>query len=154
MILSRQELSEQCERLRLLNKKIVFTNGCFDILHAGHISYLQAASKLGDVLVVGLNTDSSVKKLKGNSRPINSETDRAMILDALRCVDFVTLFDEETPLQLIQNVLPNILVKGGDYTEDTVVGANIVKSYGGKITLLPFIQGRSTTEIIKKILEL
>ena len=131
------------------DKKLVFTNGCFDILHIGHISYLQDAKNLGDILVVGLNTDRSVKALKGDSRPINSENERAAMLAALECVDFVVLFDEDTPLDLIKSLRPDILVKGADYAGKDVVGA----AYAKKLKLIKFIEGKSTTNIINKIKE-
>ena len=132
-------------------QRVVFTNGCFDILHAGHVKYLREAAKLGEVLVVGLNSDSSVKRLKGESRPINSQNDRAEILCALGFVDYVVIFEEDTPLNLIQVIQPDVLVKGGDYTPDKVVGADFVKSRGGELFLIPFVEGKSTTNIIRKI---
>ena len=134
-------------------QRVVFTNGCFDILHAGHVKYLREAAKLGEVLVVGLNSDSSVKRLKGESRPINSQNDRAEILCALGFVDYVVIFEEDTPLNLIQVIQPDVLVKGGDYTPDKVVGADFVKSRGGELFLIPFVEGKSTTNIIRKIEE-
>lgn len=133
-------------------KKVVFTNGCFDLLHVGHIRYLQEAKSLGDILVVGLNSDASVKRLKGEQRPIQTELDRAEILLSLRSVDFVSIFDEDTPLELIKMISPDILVKGGDWTIDKIVGSQHVLSCGGEVKSLQFVPGRSTTEIIKKIL--
>ncbi len=133
------------------NYKKVFTNGCFDILHRGHIEYLIRASQLGDILIIGLNTDNSVKRLKGESRPINDQESRALILASFNFVNFVILFEEDTPLNLIKIVKPNILVKGGDYTPENIVGYDFVKSYGGKVTTLPYIEGYSTTNIIKKL---
>lgn len=132
-------------------KKIVFTNGCFDILHIGHIRYLQKAAKLGDVLVVGLNSDASVKRLKGEERPINSELDRAEQLCALEFVDYVVIFEEDTPLELIKKIQPDVLVKGGDYSNEYVVGTNEVEARGGKLVLIPFVEGKSTTNIIERI---
>jgi rfaE bifunctional protein nucleotidyltransferase chain/domain len=132
-------------------KKIVFTNGCFDILHKGHVTYLQEARRLGDLLVVGLNSDASVKRLKGSERPINNELDRAYVLSSLRCVDFVEIFTEDTPLNLIKNIMPNILVKGGDWQIDQIVGAKEVLESGGEVLSLQFVDGYSTTSIIKKI---
>ena len=126
------------------NKKIVFTNGCFDILHRGHVSYLNHARSLGDALFVGLNSDSSVRKLKGPTRPINSELDR-------KCIDCVDIFSEETPLELIKLIRPLILVKGGDWTPDKIVGSQEVLSWGGKVLSLPFVDGFSTTGIVEKI---
>lgn len=135
------------------NKKIVFTNGCFDLLHVGHVRYLQEAKNLGDFLVLGLNSDSSVRKLKGPERPVQTQDDRAEILAALNCVDFVVIFDEETPLKLIENVKPDILVKGGDWAVDKIVGSKFVLSGGGEVKSLPFHQGRSTSSIIQKVLK-
>lgn len=128
-------------------KKIVFTNGCFDILHRGHVEYLQKAKELGDLLVLGLNSDSSVKRLKGESRPINNEKDRAIILSALECVDYIIIFYEDTPLELIKNLKPDILVKGGDYKIENVVG----REYAKETVLIDFVDGYSTTKIIKNI---
>lgn len=132
-------------------EKIVFTNGCFDILHVGHIQYLEQAADLGDVLVVGLNSDRSVRALKGTNRPINGEADRAKMLASLGCVDYVVIFDEDTPYALIKGVQPDILVKGGDYRVDEVVGRDIVEAKGGEVKILPFVEGKSTTGIIEKI---
>lgn len=133
------------------DKKIVFTNGCFDILHIGHIRYLQEAAKLGDILIIGLNSDASVKRLKGLDRPINSEQDRAELLCALEFVDYVVIFDEDTPLELISVVEPDVLVKGGDYYPEDVVGRDIIEKRGGELVLIPFVEGKSTTNIIEKI---
>ena len=132
-------------------RKVVFTNGCFDILHRGHATYLAQARELGDLLVVGLNTDASVQRLKGPSRPINNQYDRAFLLASLACVDFVILFDEDTPEQLIHTVWPDVLVKGGDYTIDTIVGADFVLQNGGTVTTIPFVDGYSTTSTLNKI---
>lgn len=153
MILSRSKLAALCNQLRQQSQRIVFTNGCFDILHAGHVTYLQKARELGDVLVVGVNSDDSVRRLKGASRPVNNEDDRALVIDALRCVDYVCLFPEDTPLELITALLPNVLVKGGDYTPETIVGADVVRSHGGKVEVIPLVDGKSTTNIIRKIHE-
>lgn len=130
---------------------VVFTNGCFDILHAGHVKYLREAASLGEVLVVGLNSDASVKRLKGPTRPINTQSDRAEILCALGFVDYVVIFEEDTPLELIKIIQPDVLVKGGDYKPENVVGADFVKSRGGELFLIPFVEGKSTTNIIRKI---
>lgn len=132
-------------------RKVVFTNGCFDILHRGHATYLAQARELGDLLVVGLNTDASVQRLKGPSRPVNCEHDRAFLLAALSCVDFVILFDEDTPAELIRQVRPDVLVKGGDYTLDNIVGADFVLQNGGAVTTIPFVDGYSTTLTLQKI---
>ena len=133
------------------NKKIVFTNGCFDILHVGHIRYLSEAKSLGDILVVGINSDESVKNLKGPSRPINSLSDRYLLLSELVCVYYVVSFNEQTPLKLIKMIMPDILVKGGDYTLDNVVGSKEVIDTGGKVELLKFHDGYSSTNYIDKI---
>ena len=130
---------------------IVFTNGCFDILHAGHIHYLKEAKKLGDRLLIGLNTDSSVQTIKGKTRPVNSEISRSTVLKNLSFIDGVTLFEEETPKELIEDILPHILVKGGDYSVDEVVGADIMKRIGGSVVIIPFLEGFSTSAIITRI---
>lgn len=132
-------------------KRIVFTNGCFDLLHVGHIRYLQEARALGEKLVVALNTDASVQKLKGPTRPVQQELDRAEIMAALECVDYVTLFGDETPLKLIEMLSPDVLVKGGDWTPDKIVGSTFVLSHGGQVKSLAFQPGRSTSSIIEKI---
>lgn len=129
--------------------KLVFTNGCFDILHAGHVLYLEQAKALGDILIVGLNSDASVKRLKGESRPVNSQQNRSIVLAALAAVDYVIVFDEETPYELIKAIQPDVLVKGGDWSEDSIVGADIVKAKGGEVISLPFWEGLSTTNILK-----
>ena len=134
-------------------KKIVFTNGCFDILHAGHVRYLTEAKKFGDILIVGLNSDASVKKLKGNSRPINSEQDRAEVLLGLKAVDEVVIFSEQTAENLISKIQPDIYVKGGDYNLENLPEAKIVQSYGGEVKFINLVEGRSTSNIIKKISE-
>lgn len=134
-------------------KKVVFTNGCFDILHKGHISYLNHARSLGDFLFVGINSDQSVQKLKGPTRPINKELDRKFVLENLKAVDFVEIFDQDTPLELIQLVKPHFLVKGGDWSIDKIVGSKEVLAWGGQVLSLPFIDGFSTTNIVNKILE-
>lgn len=146
-IKSFEELKIQVERLKKLGKKIVFTNGCFDILHRGHVSYLDIAKSYGDVLILGLNSDASVRKLKGKSRPINSEEDRAFVLSALESVDFVTVFSDETPYELIKMVEPDVLVKGGDYEGKEVVGSDIAR----EVKLVQFVDGKSTTKTIAKI---
>ena len=137
--------------LDLHRQKIVFTNGCFDVLHFGHVHYLLEAKKLGDVLVVGLNSDDSVRRLKGPSRPINGEKERAFVLAALSFVDYVVLFDEDTPENLIKTVRPDVLVKGGDYALDQIVGADFVRQNGGTVTTIPFVEGYSSTQIIEQL---
>lgn len=131
-------------------KKIVFTNGVFDLLHVGHIRYLQEAKSLGDILVVGVNSDASVKRLKGPTRPVQNQNDRAEILAALVAVDFTIIFDEDTPAKLIEKVCPDILVKGGDYTIPQIVGSDFVLGRGGKVFSLQFVEGKSTSKIIEK----
>lgn len=132
-------------------KKVVFTNGCFDILHRGHISYLNEAKSLGDILVIGLNSDKSVKRLKGENRPINNELDRTFMLENLKSVDYVFVFEEDTPYELIKKIQPNILVKGGDWKPEQIVGHDIVSSLGGKTLSLNFEDGYSTTKLIQKV---
>ncbi|MFK8138300.1 MAG: D-glycero-beta-D-manno-heptose 1-phosphate adenylyltransferase [Bdellovibrionales bacterium] len=135
------------------NNTIVFTNGCFDILHVGHVKYLQEAKAQGSILVLGLNSDASVKRLKGPSRPVQNEQDRSYILAALECVDVVCVFEEETPLDLIKTILPDVLVKGGDWSKDQIVGSDFVLARGGDVRSLQFVNGRSTTNIVEKIAE-
>lgn len=134
-------------------KKIVFTNGVFDILHRGHVDYLSKAAELGDILVVGVNTDASVRRLKGEHRPIQPEEDRALILASLKCVDAVIYFDEDTPLDLITFLLPDILTKGADYTVETIVGSDVVIRNGGKVLTIDLVEGRSTSNAIETILK-
>ena len=148
---SQKKLIEALSVLRNRGKKIVFTNGCFDILHAGHVDYLSKARRLGDILIVGLNSDSSVKKIKGKSRPVNKESDRAKVLSSLYFVDYITLFNETTPENLIKKVKPDILVKGGDWKVEDIVGGSFVRSCGGKIKSIPFLKGYSTTSVIERI---
>ena len=131
--------------------KLVFTNGCFDILHPGHIDLFLKAQELGDELMVGLNTDASIKRIKGESRPLNNQKDRAIMLAALEMVDWIVYFDEDTPLKLIAEVKPKILVKGGDYTPETVVGREIVEVNGGEVKIIPLLEGYSTSSLIEKI---
>ena len=150
-ILPCRELVDRLQAQRRGGQKIVFTNGCFDLLHVGHITYLQQAAALGDVLVIGLNSDSSVRELKGPTRPVIGQQDRAAMLSALMCVGFVVLFEEQTPLRLIEQIRPDILVKGGDYTADQVIGRECVESQGGQIVILPLVDGVSTTKIIKSV---
>ena len=151
MLVERQDIAKFCEILRKGGQKVVFTNGCFDILHAGHVTYLEAAKAQGDVLVLGLNTDASVRRLKGPERPINNELDRAKVVGALKSVDYVVLFGEQPAEAVIAEVKPDIYVKGGDYTLDTLPEAKIVQSYGGKVAFIDMVEGRSTTNIINKI---
>ncbi len=147
----RKKLQQWRGALRVTGKKLVFTNGVFDILHKGHVTYLAEARNLGAALLVGVNADGSVKRLKGDSRPVQTEEDRAAILASLRFCDAVAIFDEDTPLELISLTVPDILVKGGDYTLDTIVGRDVVESHGGSVLTIPLVEGRSTTNIIGKI---
>ncbi|MCR5757032.1 MAG: D-glycero-beta-D-manno-heptose 1-phosphate adenylyltransferase [Selenomonas sp.] len=151
MLIERKDIAKFCEILRKGGQKIVFTNGCFDILHAGHVTYLEAARAQGDVLVLGLNTDESVRRLKGPERPINNEQDRAKVVGALQAVDYVVLFGEQTAEAVIAEVKPDVYVKGGDYTLETLPEAKIVQSYGGRVAFIDMVEGRSTTNIINKI---
>lgn len=153
-IMDKAGLSRFCHSQKVKGRRIVFTNGCFDILHHGHIDLLAKAADEGEILIVGLNTDSSVKKLKGIARPINHETDRALLLASLLCVDAVCLFEEDTPLELIKLLQPDVLVKGGDYTKDKIVGAIEVESKGGKVVIVPFVKGYSTTGTLEQIKQL
>ncbi len=138
-------------RPMLQNKKTVFTNGCFDVLHYGHVACLAKARQLGDLLIVGLNSDSSVRRLKGPSRPVNGQMARAIVLAALEMVDYVVLFDEDTPSRLITDVKPNVLAKGGDYTPENIAGADFVKSNGGEVVIIPLEAGFSSTHVINKL---
>ena len=152
-ILNKESLKRELAIWRFKNKKIVFTNGCFDILHLGHIDYLSKAKDFGDVLVIGLNTDNSVSRIKDEHRPVTDENARAMILASLHFVDALILFDEDTPYNLIKQVQPDILVKGSDYKTGDIVGADIVKAKGGEIITIEFLDGYSTTSIINKLKE-
>jgi len=139
------------KRLKRKSKKIVFTNGCFDILHAGHASYLSKARSLGDALIVGLNSDSSVKKIKGASRPVVPQRNRAILLSAMEAVSLIVIFNELTPLELIKKIRPDVLVKGGDWQKEDIVGSDFVESYGGKVRSLAYLKGLSTRGLIDKI---
>jgi len=150
-VVSREKLKDLLDRLKGQGRRIVFTNGCFDILHAGHVQYLAEARKCGDLLVVGLNSDRSVRSIKGDARPVVSEEDRASVLASLRMVDYVTIFHEDTPLELIEYLRPHVIVKGGDWTEDSVVGRETVMKDGGIVKIIPLMEGRSTTNLIEKI---
>lgn len=147
-------LTQKIQQLKKEGRKIVFTNGVFDIIHRGHVSYLNEAKSLGDYLIVGLNADASVKRLKGDSRPVNKEEDRKFVMENLKAVDEVIIFTEDTPFNLISKIIPDILVKGGDWKEDQIVGSDIVKQNGGKVFSLKFIDNYSTTGIIEKIIKL
>jgi rfaE bifunctional protein nucleotidyltransferase chain/domain len=150
-ILGRKILKEKLDALRREGKKIAFTNGCFDILHVGHVRYLREAKKTANVLVLALNSDASVQSIKGEKRPLVPEEERAEILAALEFIDFVTIFGEITPLELINYLKPDILIKGGDWPEDKVVGRDDVKKWGGRVIIIPEVEGKSTTNIVEKI---
>jgi D-beta-D-heptose 7-phosphate kinase/D-beta-D-heptose 1-phosphate adenosyltransferase len=152
-IKERKELSRIIKDLKAKGKRIVFTNGCFDLLHIGHVRYLEKARALGDVLVVGVNSDSSVRKLKGPKRPILPEEERAGILSGLGCVDYITIFREIDPLKLITSLRPDLLAKGGDWTKEQTVGKEVVERSGGEVVIIPFIKGASTSNLIETILE-
>ena len=151
-VLTIEALTDKRERLRRAGKRVVFTNGCFDLLHPGHVRYLTEARALGDALVVGLNSDRSVRLLKGAGRPILKESERAEVLAALEAVDYVVVFDEDTPQELIALLLPDVLAKGGDWPLDQIVGREEVEAAGGKVVSLPYVEGSSTSDIIQKIL--
>lgn len=150
-ILTREAMREERTRLREQGRSLVFTNGAFDLLHAGHVTYLEYARSLGDALVVGLNSDASVRRLKGPQRPINSQDDRARCLAALECVDYVVIFDEDEPAALIAELVPDVLVKGADWAH-YVSGREIVERAGGRVVLAPLVPGRSTSELIRRVL--
>ena len=152
-ILKREDLKKELEALRRQGKKIAFTNGCFDILHVGHVRYLREAKKTADVLVLALNSDVSVRTIKGEKRPLVPQDERADVVAALESIDYVTLFDEPTPLELIEYLRPNVLIKGGDWAEENIVGRDSVKSWGGKVVVIPETEGASTTNIIDKVLK-
>jgi D-beta-D-heptose 7-phosphate kinase/D-beta-D-heptose 1-phosphate adenosyltransferase len=153
-ILERTALKDKLEELRQKGKKIAFTNGCFDILHVGHVRYLREAKKTADVLILALNSDSSVRSIKGEERPLIPEKERAEILAALEFIDFVTIFQELTPLELINYLKPDILIKGGDWPEEKVVGREEIKKWGGRVAIIPEVEGKSTTNIVEKIKKL
>lgn len=153
IVYDRNKLLELRKNLKEENKKVVFTNGCFDILHAGHVDYLSKAKECGDVLIVALNTDDSVKRIKGNKRPIVPLSQRAFVIDNLKAVDFVTSFDEDTPREIIDELIPDILVKGADWNEENIVGGDTVKANGGSVERIEFVNNQSTSNIIKIIVE-
>jgi len=150
-IVSLPDVAKFVSTLKADEQKIVFTNGCFDVLHYGHVCYLSKAKDLGDKLIVGLNSDASVRRLKGETRPINGQKERATLLAAFSFIDAIVVFDEDTPENLIKKVKPDFLVKGGDYTFETIVGAEFVSSYGGKVITIPFVENFSSTSIIKRL---
>ena len=151
MLISRKLASEIVENQKANGKKIVFTNGCFDILHVGHLTYMNEAKAQGDILIVGVNSDESVRRLKGLSRPINTEKDRAELLSGLKAVDFTVIFDEDTPMELIDELKPSIHVKGGDYKKEDLPETVVVEKHGGEVRILKFVEGKSTTNIINKV---
>lgn len=153
-LISLKRLLTELKKERKKGRSVVFTNGCFDIVHAGHVRYLKKARSLGDILVVGLNSDSSVRHIKGEKRPIVPQRERAEVISALSCVDYVVLFNDATPLKLIKAILPDVLAKGADWAAKDIVGGDIVKANGGRIARVTLVKGRSTTNIIKKILDL
>jgi rfaE bifunctional protein nucleotidyltransferase chain/domain len=153
-IMSTDALIKERQNLRAEGKRLVFTNGCFDLLHPGHVSYLRHARSLGDALIVALNSDRSVRNIKGPGRPILNQQERAEVIAALEAVDYVTIFDDETPRELIAAVLPDVLVKGGDWALDEIVGREEVEGAGGRVLSLPYIEGSSTTDIIERIKKL
>jgi rfaE bifunctional protein nucleotidyltransferase chain/domain len=153
MIVSLDELKKIREYYKKKSKKVVFTNGCFDLIHSGHVDYLIKAKNLGDYLIVGLNTDDSVRRIKGEKRPILNQNERAFILSSLKPVDFVCLFDEDTPAKIIAELIPDILIKGSDWSIDKIVGKDIVEENGGKVVTIDFVNNQSTSKIINTILE-
>ena len=153
LLFKRAKIIARVKKLQKQGKRVVFTNGCYDILHAGHIRFLTAARKLGEVLVVALNSDKSVHEIKGPLRPLVPQAERAEMLAALECVDFVTIFNESEPYKIIKALLPNVLVKGGDWAPDKIIGADVVKASGGKVKTIRYVKGKSTTNVIKKVLE-
>lgn len=150
-IVSRDELAALCSELRAAGRTIVFTNGCFDIIHHGHVDYLARARELADILVVGVNTDASMRRLKGPTRPVVAEIDRAAVVAALGVVDYVCLFSEDTPYELIASIVPHVLVKGAGYSRDTIVGADVVEEAGGRVVAMEALEGHSTRGIIARI---
>jgi rfaE bifunctional protein nucleotidyltransferase chain/domain len=153
MIVSLDELKKIREIYKKKSQKVVFTNGCFDLIHAGHVDYLTKAKNLGDVLVVGLNTDNSIRRIKGEKRPILKQDERAFILSSLKPVDYVCFFDEDTPAEIIKELIPDILIKGSDWSIDKIVGREIVEENGGKVITIDFVNNQSTSNIINTILE-
>ncbi len=152
-IKEKKDLTKIIKNLKAKEKRIIFTNGCFDLLHVGHVRYLEEAKALGEVLVIGVNSDASVREIKGPERPILPVEERVEILSSLECVDYVTVFDEADPLLLITSLLPNVLVKGGDWTKEQIVGGEMVEKSGGEVVIIPFVQGVSTSNLIETILK-
>jgi D-glycero-beta-D-manno-heptose 1-phosphate adenylyltransferase len=152
-VLGIDELVEIRKQLKLQNKKVVFTNGCFDILHAGHVDYLNKSKALGDVLILGLNSDSSIRNIKGEKRPVVPQSERAFIISNLKAVDYVTIFNEDDPYEIIKKLVPDILVKGADWRIENIIGRDVVENAGGKVETIEFVNMQSTTNIIKTVLE-
>jgi D-beta-D-heptose 7-phosphate kinase/D-beta-D-heptose 1-phosphate adenosyltransferase len=153
VIFDRKKLMIAVKKLKKHGKKIVFTNGCYDLLHGGHVRFLTAAKKMGDVLVLALNSDASVKRIKGPKRPVTDQDERAEVMSALESVDIVTIFDENDPYNIIKDIVPDVLVKGGDWALDKIIGADIVEAAGGKVRNVPYVKGKSTTNIIAKVMK-
>ncbi|MGD0566617.1 MAG: D-glycero-beta-D-manno-heptose 1-phosphate adenylyltransferase [Candidatus Goldiibacteriota bacterium] len=150
---NRKNLVAAVKKLKRSGKKVVFTNGCYDLLHVGHVRFLKTAKKMGDVLLLALNSDSSVKRIKGPKRPVTGQNERAELMAALDCVDMVTFFEEDDPYAIIKDVIPDVLVKGGDWAIDRIIGADVVKAAGGKVRNIKYIKGKSTTNVIAKVLK-
>ena len=153
VIFDRKKLIIAVKKLKKQGKKIVFTNGCYDLLHGGHVRFLAAAKKMGDVLVLALNSDASVRRIKGPKRPVTNQDERAEVMSALESVDIVTIFDENDPYNIIKDIVPDVLVKGGDWALDKIIGADIVQAAGGKVRNVPYVKGKSTTNIIAKVMK-
>ncbi len=151
-IKSLDEIKSIRKKLKAENKKVVFTNGCFDLIHSGHVDYLLKAKAMGDILIVGLNSDESIKRIKGNKRPILKEDERAFIISNLKPVDYITIFEEDTPAKLIEEIIPDILVKGADWSVENIVGREVVEANGGEVKTIDFVNDQSTSKIIKSIL--
>lgn len=153
VIFDRKKLIATVKKLKANGNKIVFTNGCYDLLHGGHVRFLIAAKKMGDILILALNSDASVRKIKGPKRPVTAQTERAEVMSALECVDIVTVFEENDPYNIIKDIVPDVLVKGGDWPLNKIIGADIVIAAGGKVKNVPYVKGKSTTNIIAKVLK-
>ena len=151
IVIKRENIKKELKEDREENKRIVFTNGCFDLMHIGHLRYLQKAKSFGDILIIGVNSDNSVKRLKGETRPIVSEEDRAEMLAGLEAVDYVVLFDEDTPVEILEEIKPNVHVKGGDYKKEDLPETKIIEENGGEVKIVTFVDGKSTSNIIEKI---
>jgi len=153
IIFNRKQLIERVKKLKRAGRKVVFTNGCYDLIHVGHVRLLQGARKLGGALVVGLNSDASVTRIKGPKRPLVNQKERAEMLAALSCVDIVTVFNENDPFNIISDIIPDVLVKGGDWKKGTIIGADVVEAAGGKVRNVKYVQGKSTTNLVQKVVD-